>query len=170
MIIYIVHSFSITNSAMNSSGLSPDLWVYSISIYSSIILVVDVKLALNTKYWTNIMAMSILITSIGLYFLYIFIANLVESFNVYLTAQAVFSMPNFYLIMFFCLFLVVSFDVLILYLKEVDYRGFVQHMRELLANRNNLLDSNYIERLHHVDITHNQGRHIPADLPAEKKY
>lgn len=71
---------------MTGDGYSPDLWVTSITIYSSIILVVDVKIALNTKFWTKIMALSILLTSIALYFLYIFLANLIESFNVYLTA------------------------------------------------------------------------------------
>lgn len=71
------------------------------------------------------MALSILITSIGVYFLYIFVANLIEQFNVYLTAKAIFTMPDFYLMIIFTVFLVISFDVLILYLKEVDYRGFV---------------------------------------------
>lgn len=71
---------------MTSDGYSPDLWVVSITIYSTIILIVDVKIALNTKYWTLIMALAIVLTSIIPYFLYVFIANLIEQFNVYLTA------------------------------------------------------------------------------------
>ncbi|KAL4496106.1 hypothetical protein ABPG72_015528 [Tetrahymena utriculariae] len=169
-IIYAVVQCSIQNDAMSSDGLSPDLWVVSITLYSAIILVVDVKLAVNTRYWTKSMLYSLIFTSLVPYFLYIFIANLIEQFNVYLTAQAVFTMPDFYLIIFFSLFLVVSFDILVIYLKEVDYRGFVEHLRSLIKERQNLDNSAYIERLDKVDINNNFGRDIPSNAPVERKY
>lgn len=115
-IIFTIASFSISNNIMTCNGYSSDLWVFSISIYSSIVLVVNVKIAMNTKYWTMMMFLSIMITSISIYFLYVFVANLIEEFNVYLTAEAVFTMPNYYLIIIFNVTMVISFDMLILYL------------------------------------------------------
>jgi hypothetical protein len=38
----------------NIDGHDTDLWVFSLTIYTIIIFVVDMKLAVYTKYWTNI--------------------------------------------------------------------------------------------------------------------
>jgi len=32
----------------------PDLWIFSISIYTSVIFIVDIKLAVATQYWTRL--------------------------------------------------------------------------------------------------------------------
>lgn len=52
IIIFVFHIYSFNTGGMNDNGFVPDLWGFSISIYTSIVLIVDLKLIMNTQFYT----------------------------------------------------------------------------------------------------------------------
>lgn len=93
-----MHSFALENNAINKRGQMSGMWVYSISIYTTIILVVDLKIALHTKYWTILSICVLLGTSLLIYIAYVFISSQIDDFEVYQSSDIVFSVANVYLI------------------------------------------------------------------------
>ena len=99
---------------MDSDGFSPDIWVFSISIYTCVIFIVDFKIAIHTKFWTVINVLVILFTSLLLFIAYVWLSSLYQGFVVYETARRVFSTADFYLIIFLCVGLLIVIDVFIM--------------------------------------------------------
>lgn len=84
--------------AVNKKGNNADLWVFSISVYTSIILIVDLKIALNTKYWTMLSIIVLVCSGLLIYIGYVFISSEIKDFEVYQSSEMVFSVANVYLI------------------------------------------------------------------------
>ncbi len=113
--MYLVIVFCLDDQAMNSTGEMIDVWYISISLYTSIILVVDLKLALHTKTWTWLNWVSILVFSVGIYILFAYFGDKLTFFKSYNTVPAIYTSPLFYLLLGF-------FGIFIVY---VDYLGLI---------------------------------------------
>jgi len=83
IIVWVFHVYSLGYDILNRSGVVVDLWLFSISIYTAIIVIVDMKLALNTQYWTTLYVAIITLSSLVLYIAYIWLSSSVESFLVF---------------------------------------------------------------------------------------
>lgn len=68
----------------------------SISLYTSIILLVNIKLALNTQFWFLFTWVAFIVTSVGAYFVYIWISDIIIYVSVYKTLNMLFSTSIFY--------------------------------------------------------------------------
>lgn len=106
-----------THSVVDEDGLSSDIWMMSISLYTSIIILVSLKLALNTQYWTMLTWIGLIITSLGAYFVYISVSNVIPLFIVYQTATQLVKSPLFYLSVSFSVLSVFMVDLVIFSLK-----------------------------------------------------
>jgi hypothetical protein len=83
LIIFIVVVNCVTGDQINPDGYEADLWVMSIILYTNIIFVVNIKIFLNTQYWTKIHTFVIFFSSIIPYLCYIAISSVVSGFMVY---------------------------------------------------------------------------------------
>ncbi len=83
-------------SGSNSNGIG--FYFVEISAYTSVIIVVTIKLAVNVKHWTLILMIGFLVPSIGSYVGYTFIAEVFESTPAYHSMIDLLSMPIFYVI------------------------------------------------------------------------
>ena len=119
----------INQDILDGNGYSPDVWIFSISIYTCIIFVVDFKIAIHTKFWTIIHILVIIFTSLLLFIAYVWLSSMYPGFAVYETAFRIFSTADFYLIIFFCVGLLVVVDVLIMLLLEINAGGLVEYLR-----------------------------------------
>jgi len=61
-------------------GRNSDFWMMSITIFTCVIFVVNLKIALTTQYWTWIFFLSILLTSLIPYFIIVVISGYWEIF------------------------------------------------------------------------------------------
>lgn len=98
---------------------------------------VDIKLAAHTQYWTAITIAAFLLSSLGLYFIYIWVSDSISSFPCYKTAVMLFLSPNFYLVCFGCMFTVFAFDLLFLHLRTNKYE---KTLRDIKAGAKNGMD------------------------------
>ena len=67
--------YIISQVSVNSTGISSDYWLVSLTIYSSVILVVTFKLITHTKSWSWILILAIIITAFGFYILHMWLTN-----------------------------------------------------------------------------------------------
>lgn len=103
--------------------------------------IVDIKLLMYTKNFTWLSVGSILFLSIGLYIIYLFIADQVYSFKIYKTAIVVLSSSHFY----FILVLVIGVSVIV----DVFYIAIVREVKTPIY----LLFKSLMER---KNITHDE--------------
>ena len=83
---------------LGSQGHNTDYWTMSVTYYTAILLVVDIKLALSTKFWTNFYWLSIVISSLAAFVVYLYMTDDWEFTNTYRTFYILFSTPTFYMV------------------------------------------------------------------------
>jgi len=127
VLIFCVTLYSMPYAGLNSNGYNSDMWYFSIAMYTAVILIVDLKLATFTRYWTTLSAAAIVITSLGFYFAYVWIANSVSSFNVYETADSLFSSQQFYLSVLLSVGVVFTVDMTYVFLRS-EYKATVSDL------------------------------------------
>lgn len=123
-------------SVLNIGGYTNDIWVFSVFLYSCLIMVVDIKLASYTQSWTILFIATIVLTSMIFYFSYIFIASEISSLQVYETSYMLYQSPSFYFLMFLTVGIVFLVDLLVIYLKQNYKSGNVEKGRSLMKQRN----------------------------------
>ncbi len=95
-----------------------DIWWLSITIYTVIIVVVDIKIMFFTRFFTTYSILSIFVFSFGLYILYFFVADLIEVFFIYKTAMSIITSPIFYLTILLMIGTSMLIDVFILVFQK----------------------------------------------------
>ena len=92
---------------------------------------VDVKLAICTYSWTHMMACSIIILSVLIFFGYVWIADNISIFWVYKTAKVLFTSYTFYFVSIFSIGVLGILDLLLIAVQKeikksiVDYFQFI---------------------------------------------
>lgn len=81
----------------------------------------DIKLAAHTQYWTKLTWAALLLSSLGLYFAYIWVSDAMSALLCYKTAVMLFSSPNFYFVCFCSMLTVFAFDLIFLNLRTNKY-------------------------------------------------
>lgn len=79
---------------------------------------VNIKLAAHTQFWTVLSVLTLLVTSYGMYFAYIWASDQFSEFTSYQTAGMLFATPNFYLAIFGCMGIVFAFDLFMVYFRS----------------------------------------------------
>lgn len=72
-IVFFIPLYAATEGTLNDKGYSHDLWGFSISSFSSIIIIVNIKIAINTKLWNKFHFICMFGLSIALFFIFILI-------------------------------------------------------------------------------------------------
>lgn len=96
---------------------------------------VDIKLAIYTRYWTAIMWFCLLVTSLGVYLGYIWITNYMDIFLIWCTVEMLFSTPHFYLIVLLntgCIFFI---EAMYIYLKREYYTETTDFITSLVKSK-----------------------------------
>lgn len=112
-----------------------NLWWLSITVYTTVIFVVDIKILFFTKFFTWFMVISVFLFSIGIYFVYFFVADYFNIFLIYKTAQALIESPIFYLNLILLIGTQIIVDITILILEK-ELRTPVYLMFRSLMNQN----------------------------------
>ena len=132
VLVFLVSLYTLNKGIILQSGITSDLWVFSIIMFSMIILMVDLKLALYTHSWTYLMGISLAIGSIMIYFLYVWIADQISQFNIYKTASLAFSTPLNYLACLICLMILLIFDVSSIIIKQELTDNLIYYFKYLV--------------------------------------
>ncbi|CAG9323285.1 unnamed protein product [Blepharisma stoltei] len=97
VIVFFIPLYAAEEGIMNKKGYNYDHWGFSIMSFTSIILIVNLKLGLNTKYWNWVHYLAIGITSILAYLLFIVIYDPFTSTPSNMTLYQMFATQYFYI-------------------------------------------------------------------------
>lgn len=112
--LFLITIYSVTNTAINTDGHQSDLWYLSILNYTTVVLVVDLKLGMYTRTWTFLNWFSIIVLSVFIYLAFTFTGEYLNFFNSNHTVMTLYQSPHFYLLQFFFLVLVYLYDQIVL--------------------------------------------------------
>jgi formate/nitrite transporter FocA (FNT family) len=79
-------------------GHQADLWMVSITIYTVVILINNIKIAMHVRHWTGLFLFSVIGCSLAPYLIYVWISNYTLSKYVHGTVIMSFRNPTTYLV------------------------------------------------------------------------
>ena len=135
LLIYLTVKYALQSFILNRYGQTDDLWSRSILLYTTVIICVNVRLMTCCKFWSWTFINSILISSLLFYFVYIWIADNIDSFPLYQTAQMIFSSFYFYATILLCCLTFLLVDVLVEFIKMEFFTDLIDYFRFLVKNR-----------------------------------
>ncbi|OMJ80579.1 hypothetical protein SteCoe_19121 [Stentor coeruleus] len=114
IIVFFIPLHASEVGIMDSDGKSFDQWSFSIASFSSIIIIVNLKLAINIKLWNKFHHICMFGLSIFLYFVFILIYDAVTYTSSYNTIYTLLSTHYYYFCILANIFLVCAIDVAII--------------------------------------------------------
>jgi phospholipid-transporting ATPase len=118
-IIFFIPLFAGSRSVLNGSGRNSDLTYFSVTSFSCIIFVVNLKLALITRLWNIYHAISMVLLSIFLYFGFVFVYDVMTQSIFQQSIFVILESFYFYLCVFVSVSLVLVFDGAFLILQKI---------------------------------------------------
>ena len=112
-------------------------------MYTAIIIIVDLKLLVNTNYLTIFVIISVFILSLALYIGYSWVADSVFSFKIYKTMNAVVSSPIYYLSLGLVIGLFLIVEILIFILEREFSTPLYLLFKTLIKNQNWFVQNNF---------------------------
>lgn len=136
--MFLITIYSISNGEINKDGHTPDIWFLSILNYTTVVLVVDLKLGMYTKTWTFLNWFSIIVLSVLIYLAFTFTGEYLTFFNSNHTVMTLYTSWHFYLLQLFFLVLAYLYDqIVLIWEKEtrtplsILYRSIRQRYKEV---------------------------------------
>lgn len=97
LLIFLVNYFTFKYAIIMESGRTIGHWAISITSFTAVIIIVNIRI-LVTHRWLNVLNLiAIFLLSMGLYYLYHWVANFMTYSKTYMTSQVLHESPLFYL-------------------------------------------------------------------------
>ncbi len=130
VICFIVTLYSL-GTAYDTSGFSSyqsGFYFLEISAYTSVIIIVTIKIAINIKQWNIILILGFSIPSLGAYVGYRLLFNYIPASDIYGYLSNLLTMPSFYLCQMLCIMGMFSFDFF-LFSLEATKSNFQNYLK-----------------------------------------
>ncbi len=112
LIVFTIHTLLIGDVTMSSDGDTTDIWYVSITLYTTIVAIVTLRIILYTRFWTWISYVAILIFTVILYMIWLWVADNIKFFQVYKTAYMLCTTWHGYLTALVCLWLIYCIEMI----------------------------------------------------------
>ncbi len=119
----------------------------SITLYTAIIFLVTLKLALNTQFWNWLTWFAYLVTSVGSYLLFMFVSNVWSLSGIYQQTGSLVSMPTFYLALLLSILGMFTVDLVLFSSSNLkdSLTNYIKYEKDISLQRVETLD-------HRVDL------------------
>ena len=91
VVVFIVAYWSHRDAILHEDGRNNDLWSFSVTVFTAVILIVTLKLVLYTRMLNWVSALSFTLLSLAPYFGYVWVTNYLEFSNTHLSIEVTFS-------------------------------------------------------------------------------
>lgn len=146
VICFIVTMYSL-GTAFDTSGYSSyqsGFQFVEISAYTSVIIIVTLKIAINIKQWNVILILGFLIPSLGAYVGYSLLFNYIPISDISGYTSNLLQMPSFYLAQILCIMGMFSFDFFLFSLEAT--KGNFQNYLKFRTIRERNLSVNHLNK------------------------
>ncbi|OMJ82799.1 hypothetical protein SteCoe_16396 [Stentor coeruleus] len=149
-IVFFVPLYAACEGVMDEDGHSYDLWSFSIASFSSIIIIVNLKLAVNTKLWNKFHYACMFGFSIALYFIFILIYDVLTYTSSFHTVYMILGTHYYYFCILANISLVCIVDLGLTFAYKFMYptssdilaAGCSQFAQEYVFDQHNYFESN----------------------------
>ena len=118
--------------SLNLIGYNPDLWSFSITAFTLVIVTVNIRLGLYNNNWTVLFVFSLFFLSFLLYFAYIFISDSFNEFLIYKSIIQTFQSFPFYACVMLLSGLLFALDLMTIVLKQEFSNSLINYFRILI--------------------------------------
>ena len=132
-LFYISYAAFIEMPILNIDGFSGDLWIFSIVLFTLVVFLANIQLAISIRYWYLLTILAFLIPTFGAYVSYMWISNFIISFPIAFTVSMLFRTSQF----FFLLILISAVIFLVelgLEIRKREKEILVSYFKELIYN------------------------------------
>ncbi len=134
LVVFIVPLFIFQENILNRDADNSDLWSFSVTSFTCVIMIVTLKLMINSKYMTWINLVSIFFLSLGIYFIYVWASNYTGFSLTYMSIPTIWSSAHFYLTVIVCVTFCYIIDMFITSFQFEITAGPGDFLRKLIAN------------------------------------
>ena len=118
-LVFFLPLYAVQEGIIDGDGHNSDFWIFSITSFTCVIFLVNLKLVICTRVWNKMHVICITVSSIGLYLLFIVIYDLVSPTASRGSILQIFSSPYFYTILIAVLIISFAFDGGIYMLRRI---------------------------------------------------
>lgn len=149
-----------TDDTSGTDGHGIGFYLVEISVYTSVIIVVTVKLAVNIKHWNLLLVLGFLIPSLGCYIVFTFVSQYMDVQVSYYLMANLLSMPIFYVIQFMCIGGMFSIDFF-LFSLEATKNSFENYLKFKTLKKQKLSEHNLREMMLEMISTEGRQSNLP---------
>lgn len=128
--------YTFRRTTLHSSGYNNDLWSFSVSSFTALIMIVTAKLLVTHRYFHWLNAVAFFLITFLCYFSYVWISNFLTISQTYLAIENTFNSPLFYFILIFCFGTAFSFDFAFVTVSRVYRPSPSIYMTNIAKNKN----------------------------------
>ena len=122
---------SIGGKSIDKDGHNSDLWIISLTIFSAIIIISNMKLAMHVKHWTRLLIFSMIFTSFVPYIGFLWVTNFVIARYVQRTAIMAFKCGLTYFVVIYVTILMMLITSNLIYIS-FKRMGLVEHIHNVM--------------------------------------
>ena len=111
LVVFVLPLYVFRECLMTQQAQNNDMWSFSVTSFTSVILIVTMRLMATSRYLTWINLVSVVLLSLGIYFLYIWASNYTGFSSTYQSMVMIFQSPHYYLTVLLCVFLCYAVDL-----------------------------------------------------------
>ncbi|CAG9321794.1 unnamed protein product [Blepharisma stoltei] len=120
LIIFFIPLYALSEGIMNKKGDNYDFWTFSITAFTCVLFIVNLKLFLHTKLWNSFHSAAMLGTSIFIYFVFMLIYDALSSFSNRFSVWQILLSSYFYFSVLISMSIVVVIDGGLLMFRRIS--------------------------------------------------
>lgn len=167
LILFFASMLAFQTDIINSDGFGSDMWSFSITTFTGVVLVVSVRLGLSNKNWTMVFLLSLSLLSLCLYFAYIFVSGTFKQFLVFESVVQTFSISASYIVIVAVTGLAFTLDLCAIVLSQELVSSLVSYFR-ILIKTGQENETEYFEQLVTKEETPSRGAGFMSFMRKEK--
>lgn len=166
LMVFLVSHFAFDRAIISGDGYNEDLWLVSITRFTAIIVIVNMRLMVTSRWFNGFNLACIFLLSMLLYYAYTWVADSLSYSKTYKTSQTLHESPLFYLVVLLCAGAAFAVDLLFETVKVNLLGRPSAFLRRLVARTAGRARDHFAEfqRLLH----RNEVRFVEQDLKRER--
>ena len=132
-LFYLSYAVCLDLPILNEDGFSDDFWMFSIVLFTLVVLIANIQLAISIRYWYLLTFLAFLIPTFGAYVAYMWISNFIIQFPLAFTVSMLFRSSQFYLLVILVCAIIFIVE-LCLEIKKIEKEILVEYFKEMITN------------------------------------
>ena len=147
ILVFFVLLYASLDGVLNSDGRNHDLWSFSITSFTAVMIIVNIKISLLIRLWNYLHFLSIFVLSLFLYFAFIFVYDPLTTSSSVDSIMTITKAPYFFIGVFACVSFVLAVDGGAHLFRRVVAPTLAERLLEVAKNPRSEINMTRIEKV-----------------------